>query len=107
MPLLSLHQNEDGNNQTVLFAVARAMHQQRVLLMQIFYQRGLVCTGGVGCCLAFSLSRIKIFKNAVSFASKNSNIKNAINLKAKKKKNAQMLNRVSLRNLDCRKLYFQ
>lgn len=27
MPLLSLHHREDGNNQTDLFAVARAMHQ--------------------------------------------------------------------------------
>lgn len=37
MPLLSLHQNEDGNNQTVLFAVARAMYQHRALLMPIFF----------------------------------------------------------------------
>lgn len=37
MPLLSLHQNEDGNNQTDLFAVARAMYQHRALLMQIFF----------------------------------------------------------------------
>lgn len=53
---------EDGNNQTVLFAVARAMYQHGALLMQIFNQKGLVCTGGIGCCFVFPLSRIMIFK---------------------------------------------
>lgn len=61
-PALSLYWYEDGNNQTVLFAVARAMYQHGALLMQIFYQKGLVCTGGIGCCFVFPLSRIMIFK---------------------------------------------
>lgn len=66
--------------------------------MQIFYQKGLVCTGGTGCCcLVFPLSRIKILKKPL-ICFQEQQYKNVITLKAKK--NTQMLNRVSLRNLD-------
>lgn len=85
MLLLFLHQKEDENKQTLLFAAARAMYQHRSLLMQLFYQKGLVCTGGIGCCSVFPFVLNQDLKKAVSIASKNSNVKMALLLKPEKK----------------------
>lgn len=84
MPLLSLHPNEDGNNQTVLFALARAMYPTESSANADLLPEGPCLHRWHWLLPCFPFVQNQDLKKAFSFASKNSNIKISLLLKLKK-----------------------
>lgn len=82
MPPLSLSQKEDGNNQTVLFVLARAMYQAQSSANADLLPEGPCLHRWHWLLPCFPFVQNQDLKKAVSFASKNSNIKMSLLLKA-------------------------